>query len=165
MTYNPPPLPGNISADYFQALAIATTADVNVDQDRSVFFSGTRNRRKAVSFCRMQDTQNENFKTILDTQAWRKLVQHDFITRDSLFLSEDKFALRDIVCRRFSEQASGNVTAFINPQRPFGTFFRIELPILLANDKVQTINDEPKEAYRPLVPSQETDTIDYNNDL
>lgn len=134
----------NISDSLERASLIACGEAVETPVGGAVFFSSGRGRNKALHFCKQEEGR---FTTILDTAAWRALSEEGWIGRASSFDLDTQLALKNIVCERFARAAAGNVTVFFNPKRPFGTFFDTELPILLENKNVQTINALPKGAF------------------
>ena len=60
-------------------------------------------------------------------------------------LKEDEIAyLWKVASKRLLENASGNITAFVKDADERSVFRSMELPTILANDKIKTINGVDK---------------------
>ena len=128
------------------AFELIESEPVIVEMDRSVFFSGGKNRKDAHIFCR----ENPGYSSILMTRVWKRLKEGGFFKHNDEYTSDDVWQVRNFACRKFCLAASGNVIVFsrLKPQvLPRGTFFDLELSELFANDKVSTINQMPKEDF------------------
>ena len=125
------------------AVRIALNADVSSPRDSAVFFAGSKkNMREAMHFCR--ENSEDGFMTLLHTEAHQQLSELPLSGRESRFSSEEMFDLNGAASARFAQEASGNVTVFCNKVTGRSTFFTLELPALLLNDEVETINNEDK---------------------
>lgn len=125
------------------ALQIALDYDTLSLRDRAVFFSSGQ-KKDATEYCRKQ---GDGFKTVCMTDA---LIAFDSLGlfRRGDFHHSEIFALGDMISERFAQDASGNVTAFVGAKsKPTGTFRRVELPTLLANPNVTSINEMPKQTF------------------
>ena len=135
-----------------QAIDVALHGDVSSDHDRAVFFSGKKEHmRSAMRFC--QEHKDENLITMLHTDAYKQLKSVPLFGKKSPFTQEEAIDISAAASARFAQEASGNVTAFLGElnNRSRSTFFTIELPALLLNDDVETINGFDKMAWTQYV--------------
>ena len=122
--------------------------DVSSEHDHAVFFSGALEKREAADFCR----KNPGYRHVCMTPALAAFNEMNLFKKIPLISVRDIYDLGDIISERFAEEASGNVTIFIGGKcKPHGTFLRIELPALLANTKVTSINNRPKSDFETLL--------------
>lgn len=129
-----------------QALDIAQHAPFEARPDRFVFFSNKRNRNAAIEFCR----KNPEFMTVLHTPTHQRLEALPLFGKNSLIPLDEAVDISAVASARFAKAAEGNVLVFFDKVSDHSTFFTIELPVLMQNDKVETINGAPKslwEAY------------------
>ncbi len=160
-------LQGDVAAErlYLLARHVAFISDATSRRDAAVFFSGAH-KTSAEYFI----LNNPHY------QAIHCLPVGLFLEKLNLFghtgiAREDTYDVWNIAARRYADAASGNVTLVLNGQidsekgdlsvldtelSPFATFRSIELPHLLANDRVQTINHRDKWQFRFLA----TDNFD-----
>lgn len=137
-----------------QALDIAAHAAFEVPESRAVFFSGGRNMRHALAFCK--ENRDEGFTTLLQTDSYRQLMKIPLFGEGSPFTQEEALDVSALASARFALAARGNVLVFTNKASNRSTFSTVELPALLvANDNVSTINGVDKmlwvRAVRPPV--------------
>ncbi len=132
-----------------QAIEIAMNASVDVDADRAVFFSGQKNRREAMRFCR--EHQDEGFSTLLNTDAHRELAEIPIFGKNSPFSVEEAVDLTAIASARYAQGVEGEVQVFSHKVSERSIFYTIELPALLLNEKVDFINGEDKMTWLDLV--------------
>ena len=135
-----------------QAIETALHGDVSSDHDRAVFFSGKKQHmRSAMRFC--HEHKSENLVTMLHTDAYKQLKSIPLFGKKSPFTQEEAIDISAAASARFALEASGNVTAFLGElnNRSRSTFFTIELPALLLNDNVETINGFDKAAWTQYV--------------
>ena len=81
------------------------------------------------------------------TPCGAKLIELGLQSSDSGINAENVMLIWKEASRRLIECASGNVTAFVENARPESVFCTMELPQMLANPKIKTINGEPKEQF------------------
>lgn len=126
-----------------QALDLANNAPAPDATHHYVFFSNQRNRKAAVDFC----NKNPGYITVLHTEMHKALERLDLFGKDSTFSIEQAVDILAIVSARFAKHAAGNIIAFTDKVSDRSTFFTVELPILLNNENVTTINGAPKETW------------------
>lgn len=126
-----------------KALDIAMHTPLPDVADKFVFFSNQRNRTAAANFCR----KNPDYITVMHTDAQKALDALPLFGKESPFTIEEGVDISAVLSARFAHQAHGNVMVFCDKVSDRSTFFTIELPILLQNDKVGTINGVPKETW------------------
>lgn len=135
---------------YEQALNIARTADVSTPPDSAVLYS--------VSFLPTKENKDRAFDYIRkvsgammidQTPCGKQLVELGFDAGD---LSEDdKLRVAEIwkvASKRFIESASGNVTAFVKNADPRSVFRSMELPEIMKNPNISSINGMPKSRFK-----------------
>ena len=131
-----------------KGLEVALYGDTSSDQDKAVFFSGADEKRQAADFCR----KNPGYKHVCMTEALHQFDDLKLFGRGSPLTIKEIYDLGDIISERFAQEASGNVTIFIGPKcKPHGTFMRVELPAIMSNEAVLTINGNPKQNYNYLL--------------
>ena len=120
-------------SELFQkAFRIAQDYDVSTPKDSAVLYSvsylpSKENRDNAVEYVR----RHPGKMMIEHTDCGAKLVE--------LGLSS-----RAIASKRFIEAATGDVTAFVKGADPRGVFRKQELPSMLENTNITSINGENK---------------------
>lgn len=134
---------------YKKALFIAQTADVTTPRDSVVLYS--------VSFLPTKENKDRAFayvcktpeaRMIDQTPCGKQLVELGFDAGD--LTEEDKLKAAEIwkvASQRFIEAASGNVTAFVKGADPRSVFLSIELPEILKNPNISSINGMPKGSF------------------
>lgn len=123
-----------------QARQIALTADVTTPPDSIVLYSISYQPTDANKRAALQYIQNHPESYMLDhTICGQQLMAMGLETGNHNPPAElmDIWA---IASRRFIQAASGNITAFVQNADPRSTFVSIELPLILQNNKIQTIN-------------------------
>ncbi|MCB1593226.1 MAG: hypothetical protein KDI90_12325 [Alphaproteobacteria bacterium] len=126
-----------------KALDLAMNGPIEVPPDRAVFFSGGRNMRQALDFCK--GNPDEGFMTMLHTGVHQELMKIPLFGEGSPFTREEAVDLSALVSARFAMAASGNVLVFSNRPSGRSTLNTVEIPALLAaNDDVTTINGTDK---------------------
>lgn len=135
---------------YEQALNIARTADVSTPPDSVVLYSVSflptkENKDRAFDYIR----QVSGAMMIDQTPCGKQLVELGFDAGD---LSEDdKLRVAEVwkvASKRFIESASGNVTAFVKNADPRSVFRSMELPEIMKNPKISSINGLPKSRFK-----------------
>lgn len=135
---------------YQQALNIAQTADVSTPAGSvvlySVSFLPTRaNKDAAFAYLR----QTPGAMMIDQTPCGSQLVELGF--DDIALTEEDKLKAAEIwkiASRRFIRAASGNVTAFVENADARSVFRSMELPEILKNPNIKTINGKDKAEFK-----------------
>jgi hypothetical protein len=130
-----------------EALRIASEGDVSSAIDRAVFFSNARNRKAAIEFCR----KNPDHKTILHLDMYKQLEPLNLFGKDSVFDIEEAVDITALISARFAQAASGNVLMFYDKVSSRSTFFTLELPALIKNPNVTTINGASKDVWKDYV--------------
>lgn len=135
---------------YKQALLIARTADVSTPRDSVVLYSVSflptkENKDKAFTYVR----EVPDAMMIDQTPCGKQLVELGFDAGD--LTEEDKMKAAEIwkvASKRFIESASGNVTAFVKGADPRSVFRSMELPEILRNPNISSINGMPKGDFK-----------------
>ena len=132
------------------AVETAGTEDVKSAPDTVVLYSvsyqpTTANKDAALAFMRA----NPQMVMIDDTVCGRRLIELGF---DWSVIDNDHDRIKAaeiwrLASRRFIDCASGNVTAFVDNADPRSVFRSEELPAILRNPKILTINGVDKFAF------------------
>ena len=132
------------------AVETAGTEDVKSAPDTVVLYSvsyqpTTQNKDAALAFMRA----NPQMVMIDDTVCGRRLIELGF---DWSVIDNDHDRIKAaeiwrLASRRFIDCASGNVTAFVDNADPRSVFRSEELPAILRNPKILTINGVDKFAF------------------
>ena len=134
---------------YSEALHVAQTYDVTTSKNSLVvysvsFLSTKENRDKAFDY-----VKKHKKATMLDhTDCGAKLIEMGLNSGDCGLMQEEVMSIWGAALRRLIEQASGNITAFVEGADPRSTFITVEFPCILANPKIKTINGVAKEKFR-----------------
>ncbi|MBR1600372.1 MAG: hypothetical protein IJ677_02210 [Alphaproteobacteria bacterium] len=130
-----------------QALLIAKTADVYTPESSVVLYSisyqsSDINKRKAMEFLQ----KNSDKMTLDDTECGKKLMALGLETGNE---NPDAELLKiwAIASERFIKAAKGNVVAFVDNADKRSTFVTVELPLILQNKNIITINGKNKEQF------------------
>ncbi len=123
-----------------QARQIAETEDVSSPPHSVVLFSTSyleteQNKLDAFKYVK----EHPGCYTLGDTKCGKILVNLD-LEVDYTAPNPALMEIWDIASRRFLEAASGDIKAFVTGSDPRSTFRRIELPLLLKNSRVLTVN-------------------------
>ena len=135
---------------YEQALNIARTADVSTPPDSAVLYSVSflptrENKDRAFAYLR----QTPGAMMIDQTPCGKRLVELGLDSGD--LSAEDKLKAAEIwkiASKRFIENARGNVTAFVKNADPRSVFRSKELPEIMKNQNISSINGMPKERFK-----------------
>lgn len=130
-----------------KAFKIAQTADVSSAPNSVVLYSvsylpSKENKLKALAYIKM----HKSCLTLDNTECGKKLIALGLET-DFKVPEEELMKIWAIASERFISEASGNITAFVDGADERSTFRRIELPNILKNDKILTINGENKVCF------------------
>ncbi len=127
-----------------EGMKIARTLDVSSKENSVVVYSisfqpTAANREKAFDFVK----KNPGHLLIEHTECGAKLVEMGFESTKTLNKDESMMIWSE-ASRRFIAGASGNVTAFVEGADPRSVFRTVELPNILQNDKITTVNGMDK---------------------
>lgn len=130
--------------DLIKGLQIARSYDVSSKENSvvlySISFQPTQvNREKAFKYIK----NNPDKIMIEHTECGAKLVETGFESIKTLN-QEDIMTIWGEASRRFIAAASGNVTAFVDGADPRSVFRTVELPNILQNPNIKTINNIDK---------------------
>ena len=126
---------------YDNALAVAKTYDVSTKPDSLVLYS--------ISFLPTKENKIQAFEYVkshpgtvmLDhTPCGIKMMDMGLENGRCDLQDEEIAYLWKVASKRLLEGASGNITAFVKNADERSVFRSMELPTILANDKVKTIN-------------------------
>ena len=136
---------------YNQAKHIAETFDVTTDKDCLVLFSISflptkENKIKAFNHIKTHPDK----KMIDHTPCGQKLEELNLFSRPDEITCEQAHDVWYIASRRLIAAASGNITAFVDDAHPDSTFRKIELPAILDNPRITTINNLDKQKFANL---------------
>ena len=127
-----------------QARQIALTEDVSTPPNSVVLYSISyqptdENKKSALQY--MQ--QHSETYMIDHTPCGKKLLALGLETGNNHPPAE-LMEIWAIASKRFILAASGNMTAFVDNADPRSTFVSVELPLILQNERIQTINHMDK---------------------
>lgn len=130
--------------EFQKALKIAQTADVTSSKNSVVIYSisfqtSAINREKAFAYVNLHPDK----MMIEHTECGAKLVELGFETSKSLN-HEQAMLIWSEASRRFIAAASGDITAFVENAQPRSVFLTVELPNILKNENILTINGTDK---------------------
>lgn len=131
---------------YKQAMTIAETFDVSSPENSVVLYSisylpTTHNRDLAFDCVR----SNPGKMMIEHTACGAELVRLGLDSADKCNLpSEQIAAVWKAASKRFIEAASGNVCAFVEKADRRSVFRSMELPTILQNERIRTVNGTDK---------------------
>ena len=134
---------------YDKAMNIAKTFDVSSGSDCVVLYS--------ISFLPTKENKDEAFAYIkgnpssvmIDQTSCGKAL-NDLFGDGADFDEQDKIKIAEVwavASKRFIAQASGNITAFVKNADPRSVFRRIELPAIIKNAEIKTINGVDKNQF------------------
>jgi len=133
---------------YDEALKVAKTFNVETKPDRLVIYSVSyqptkRNKQLALEFIK----KNPDYQLLDLTPCGVKMIDMGLDTEHPRLNPEEVNFLWRTASKRFIESASGNVTAFVDNADERSVFLGMELPTLLANDKITTVNGIDKHVF------------------
>lgn len=83
---------------------------------------------------------------LTETQGWNVFFAEIKDAKHQGWIDkQERLDLMDACCRKFAQEASGDVKAYTRDANPDRVFLRVELPELLMNDRVKTINGVGRE--------------------
>ena len=132
------------NTDLIKGLQIARSYDVSSKENSlvvySISFQPTQiNWEKAFNYIK----NNPDKIMIEHTECGAKLVEMGFENIKTLN-QEDIMTIWGEASRRFIAAASGNVTAFVEGADPRSVFITVELPNILQNKNIKTVNNIDK---------------------
>ena len=133
-------------SDLFKkAFRVAQDYDVSTPKDSAVLYSVNylptkENRDNAVEYVK----RHPGKMMIEHTDCGAKLVEMGLSSSDCGLSNEEIADIWAIASKRFIEAATGEVIAFVKGADPRGVFRRQELPSMLENANITSINGENK---------------------
>lgn len=129
------------------ARQIALNADVSTPENSVVLYSisyqkSDINKRKAIEFLQ----SNPGKMTLDNTECGLQLMNLGLETGNDNPDSE-LLKIWAIASERFIKAAKGNVTAFVDNADKRSTFVSVELPLILQNNNILTINNQNKSEF------------------
>ena len=130
---------------YVNALAVAKTYDVSTKPDSLVLYS--------ISFLPTKENKIQAFEYVkshpgtvmLDHTPCGIKMMDMGLENGRCDLQEEEIAyLWKVASKRLLENASGNITAFVKNADERSVFRSMELPTILANENIKTINGQDK---------------------
>ena len=136
------------SSDEIITRAIDIALNAQVASDKAILFSGSDGMRQAEEFI----FENPDFELVHTMPLGLMLEQIDlFGLADKGLVDENHVRIAwNIAGARVAGEASGDVRTFnTDNSSPDSTFRTVEIPYLLANDKVKTVNGRDKWLLEP----------------
>ena len=129
------------------AWKIAEEADVSTPENSVVLYSisyqpSDINKRLAMDYLR----DNPDKMTLDNTECGKKLIALGLET-DNENPDSQLLKIWALASARFIDAVKGDVTAFVDNADKRSTFVSVELPRILQNKKVKTINGQDKFAF------------------
>ena len=126
---------------FLEGLKVAKTYDVCTPKDSLVVYSvsflpNKKNRDDAFAYV----NANRGKMMIEHTPCGAKLVEMGFASSDTGLNDDDVALIRKEASKLLIDEASGNITAFVDNADPRSVFCSMELPALLGNSAVTTVN-------------------------
>ncbi len=130
---------------FSDALKIAKHYDVSTPENGLVVYS--------VSYQPTKENRDKAFKYVADnpgsmmmehTPCGAKLVEIGMASSDTGLSEEELTLVWKEASKRMIDEASGNVTAFVDKADQRSVFCSLELPAILNNPNIKTINREDK---------------------
>ena len=126
---------------FAKALQVARSYDVSTPENGAVLYSVSylptkENRDKAFAFA----TAHPDKMVIEHTDCGAKLVEMGLSSNDSGLTADEVADVWCVASQRFIKAAAGEVTAFVDNADPRSVFRRMELPNILENPRLTTIN-------------------------
>lgn len=126
---------------FLEGLKVAKTYDVCTPKDSLVVYSvsflpNKKNRDDAFAYV----NANRGKMMIEHTSCGAKLVEMGFASSDTGLNDDDVALIWKEASKRLIDEAAGNITAFVDNADPRSVFCSMELPALLGNSAVTTVN-------------------------
>ncbi len=134
--------------NFENCMKVAQNYDVATPKDCLVLYSVTgqptkKNRDDAFAFV----AEHKGAMMIEHTPCGSKLVEMGLSSSKPPLADNEIVLVWQAASRRMIEQASGNVTAFVDGAVPESVFRKTELPLILQNKKIKTINGFDKNKF------------------
>ena len=133
---------------FLEGLKVAKTFDVSTPKDKLVLYSITNlptkeNREQAFAYV----ASHPGSMMIEHTPCGAKLVEMGFLSSESGVSQEELVLIWKEASKRMINSAKGNVTAFVKNADSTSVFRTMELPTILNNAHIKTINGEDKFSF------------------
>lgn len=133
---------------FLEGLKVAKTFDVSTPQDKLVLYSVTNlptkeNREQAFAYV----GAHPGSMMIEHTPCGAKLVEMGFLSSESGVSPEELVLIWKEASKRMINNAKGNITAFVKNADSASVFRTMELPAILNNPHIKTINNEDKFSF------------------
>lgn len=130
---------------YDNALAVAKTYDVSTKPDSLVLYSISFLPTKENKIQAFEYVKSHPGSVMLDHTPCGIKMMDMGLENGRCDLKEDEIAyLWKVASKRLLEGASGNITAFVKNADERSVFRSMELPTILANENIKTINGQDK---------------------
>ena len=128
-----------------KALNIAQTYDITTLESKLVLFSisfqnSDTNKKLAIEYTH----KHHGFMTIADTPCGKALEELNLFDNADKISKQEAYEIWGIASTRMVLHAKGNITAFVHGAHPLSTFCQYELPTILLNPDIKTINGKDK---------------------
>lgn len=136
--------------DYFHHID-APTFDVRSPADGAVFYSDdyqsaqSNNRVRAENYARQRSADGHATTTLEQTPGGRWLDDEKLFEPGSPIDDPDANVLWSRCSKKYAQQASGDARCFVTGSSPRSVFRKVELPALLANPNITSLNGVPRE--------------------
>ncbi len=133
---------------YAEAMHVAGSYDVTTPENSVVLYSVSfqptkENRDMAFAFVKAHPEK----MMIEHTDCGAKLVEMGLAGSGCGLKDEEIADVWAIASKRFISSAQGEITAFVDNADPRSVFVRMELPTLLINEKIHTVNGIDKKKF------------------
>ena len=125
---------------FAKALEVARSYNVQTPENGIVLYSV---RDQALAYA----ARHPDKMVIEHTDCGAKLVEMGLLSSDSGLTPDEIAEVWSIASKRFISEAKGSVTAFVNNADPRSVFCRMELPNILTNPKLTSINGIEKHEF------------------
>lgn len=130
---------------YMQAMNVARSFDVQTPENSVILYSisflpSKKNRDDAFEYV----AKNKDMMMIEHTACGSKLVEMGLCSSDTGLSDDEVSDIWSVASKRFIENASGNIVAFVNGADKRSVFLKMELPTILNNPKIININNIDK---------------------
>lgn len=143
-----------MSIIFKKAMYIANNYDVSTEPNSLVLFSISKLTTKENKNNAFKCVENNPEKQMMDhTPCGKALENLNLFSEDNGVSYDDAYKVWFIASKRLIDNASGNITAFVANAHPDSTYRKIELPAILQNDKITTINNQDKWTFEKFVTS------------
>lgn len=127
---------------FLEAVNIAQTYDVSSPMNSVVLYSVSFLPTKQNKFNALDYIKNNKYKMLIDdTICGKKLIELGLDDGTSGLPDNEVREVWQVASKRFIMEAKGEVRAFVNGADPRSVFISVELPLLLQNPNITTIND------------------------